>query len=167
MERDSLGEVRVARDALWGARTERAAAVLGVSDRGLFHAPALYCALGEVKAAAAMANHAAGLLPDAIAEAICEAARALSEGELEPELIADLLAGGGSIALHVNVSEVIANAANERLGSVRGAYAPVDPSRHVNASQSTADVCHTAARIAVLRETTALGEVLERLAAGL
>lgn len=167
MERDALGELRVAEDALWGAHTERAGAVLGVSDRGLFHAPALYCALGEVKQAAAIANLEAGVLTPEIAGAIGAAARELAQGVFEPDLIADLVAGGGSIALHMNVAEVIANAANERLGSLRGAYAPVEVKRHVNASQSTADVCHTAARIAVLRETTALGAVLARLVSSL
>jgi len=58
----------------------------------------------------------------------------------------DMLAGGGSIAVNMNLNEVIANLASEYLGGARGTYQPVHPKLHVNASQSTADVCHTAVR---------------------
>ncbi len=75
-------------------------------------------------------------------------------------LAADLLGGGGSIGVHMNVNEVVANLASEHLGGRRGEYAPVHPFRHVNASQSTADVCHTALRVAVLNQWKGLRRAL-------
>jgi aspartate ammonia-lyase len=66
-----------------------------------------------------------------------------------PHFPVDLLGGGGSIGINMNVNEVLANLASERLGGARGGYDPVHPRRDVNASQSTADVCHSAARLAV------------------
>jgi aspartate ammonia-lyase len=71
-----------------------------------------------------------------------------------------VLGGGGGIAVNMNVNEVIANIANEALGGARGVYSPVDPKLHVNASQSTADVCHTAARIAIIKRWQHLYGVL-------
>jgi aspartate ammonia-lyase len=97
-----------------------------------------------VKRAAAAANRDAGVLDDRRAAAIDRAASALLEHRRH--LVVDLLGGGGSIGINMNVNEVLANLASEALGGKRGSYEPVHPLRHVNASQSTADVCHTAAR---------------------
>jgi aspartate ammonia-lyase len=64
----------------------------------------------------------------------------------------------------MNVAEVIANVASEALGGRRGEYVPIHPKRHVNASQSTADVCHTALRLALLERSAVLLAALEALA---
>ncbi|MBX3286690.1 MAG: aspartate ammonia-lyase, partial [Actinobacteria bacterium] len=88
-------------------------------------------------------------------------------GALSASLVADPLAGGGAIAVHANVNEVLANVANRALGRPLGAYAPVHPAGSVGASQSTADVVHTAARLAVLDEADQLDAAVARLAAAL
>ena len=79
----------------------------------------------------------------------------------------DLLGGGGSIGINMNVNEVLANLASEALGGTRGSYEPVHPLRHVNASQSTADVCHTAARLAVAASAPATLRALDACVATL
>ncbi len=85
----------------------------------------------------------------------------LIRGEYLDEFPVDVLGGGGGVAVNMNVNEVIANLANEFLGGARGAYDPIDPKAHVNASQSTADVCHTALRIAIIENWTTLRRVLD------
>lgn len=167
IERDALGEVEIPDHALWGIQTARAVENLSFSGRRLGACRPYVRALGLVKRACARANADAGVLPGDLARAIDAGCAALASGELGDHLIADLLGGGGSIGVHVNVCEVIANVANESLGRRRGEYDPVDPKRHVGASQSTADVCHTALRLAILEEGGGLVAALSTLAASL
>ncbi len=149
-EIDQLGPIQVPAQALYGARTARALATTCFSVRCLGDARELVRGFAAVKAAAARANATAGVFDTRIGDAIEAAAAQLDDDSVRSHLVADPLAGGGSIALHGNVNEVIANLANESLGGRRGTYAPIDPFRHVGASQSTADVCHTAIRLALL-----------------
>ena len=148
-ERDALGPLSLPADALWGIHTARSLANLRFSRRTLGEAPAYLGALARVKRAAARANLRAGVLEPRIAEAIERAALALEDGAHAEHFPVDLLGGGGSIGVHMNLNEVLANLANESLGARRGDYAPVRVLEHVSASQSTADVCHTASRLAV------------------
>jgi len=164
VERDTLGELALPSDALYGIHTARALQNLSVSRRPLGSCAPYARALGVVKGAAAQANAEAGALAPELAQAIHLAAGGLSSGEFDHALVADLLGGGGSIAVHMNVAEVIANVASESLGGRRGQYVPVHPKQHVNASQSTADVCHTALRLAILEQSRILLSTLEALA---
>jgi aspartate ammonia-lyase len=161
-------------DALYGEETARALINLAFSRHRLGEYPAYVAALAAVKRAAAIANRDADVLDVSIAAAIDTASAALPAHR--QHLVVDILGGGGSIGINMNVNEVIANLANEALGGARRSWNPVHPLRHVNASQSTADVCHTAARLAVsdtavrmLRAIDAciatLGERAERVAA--
>ena len=130
-----------------GPHTSRASEVMGVSGRTLGSCPPLLRALGLVKIATARANGETGALDADVATALADAARTIARGQLDAATFpADLLAGGGSIAVHMNVNEVLASLADRALDRP-GA---VDPKVHAGASQSTADVCHTAARLAVL-----------------
>ncbi|HTF35830.1 MAG TPA: lyase family protein [Myxococcota bacterium] len=165
LERDALGELALPADALYGIHTARALRNLSFSLRSLGSCAPYARALGVVKGAAARANADAGVLAPELAHAIDLASRRISSGALADALVADLLGGGGSIAVHMNVAEVIANVASESLGGHRGEYVPVHPKRHVNASQSTADVCHTALRLAILERSVVLRAALEALAA--
>jgi aspartate ammonia-lyase len=165
IERDALGELALPADALYGIHTARALRNLSFSRRSLGSCAPYARALGVVKGAAARANGEAGILAPELARAIEAAASQISSGALDGALVADLLGGGGSIAVHMNVAEVIANLASESLGGRRGEYIPVHPKRHVNASQSTADVCHTALRLAILARSGVLLTALEALAA--
>ncbi len=122
---------------LWGPQTELAREVLSFSGRTLGSLPSLVRSLGSVKIAAARANAAAGVVDPASARSIETAASQLAGGQMNDHLVVDPLGGGGGIGVHQNVNEVIANLAG------------CDPAE-VGASQSTADVCHTAARLAML-----------------
>jgi aspartate ammonia-lyase len=164
-ERDALGELALPADALYGIHTARALRNLSFSGRALGSCAPYVRALGLVKGAAARANADAGVLTPELAHAIDLACSRISSGALAHALVADLLSGGGAIAVHMNVAEVIANVASESLGGRRGQYEPVHPKRHVNASQSTADVCHTAVRLAILERSAVLLGALDELAA--
>ena len=150
VERDALGEVEVPGAGLYGIHTVRAV-TLAASDRRLRHHPAFLHALAAVKHAAARANRDAGVIPAEMGRAIEAACVEIASGKYDEQFPVDLLTGGGGIGINMNVNEVIANLANEALGGVRGTYEPIHPKTHVNASQSTADVCHTATRLAILR----------------
>jgi len=109
-----------------------------VSGRTLGSMPMLVRTLGQVKVATARANRDAGVLDADVARAIEVAAEPLIDGTFDPaEFPGDLLAGGGSIVVHLNINERLARAAGVE-------------DAELAASQSTADVCHTAHRLAVL-----------------
>lgn len=160
VERDTLGSLTLTADALYGIHTARSIENLRFTTRPLGSCPPYVQALGSVKRAAARANGEAGVLSQRLVDAIEVATAPLLAGELLEQFPADLLGGGGSIGVHMNVNEVIANLASEHLGGRRGEYVPVHPFRHVNASQSTADVCHTALRVAVLNQWKGLRRAL-------
>lgn len=160
IERDSLGELEVPARRLYGIRTVRSIRNLSFSGRALGAYPHYVRALAVVKKAAARANRDARAIDDRIANAIEAACDVLIAGEHLDQFPVDVLGGGGGIAVNMNLNEVIANLANESLGGGRGVYDLVDPKVHVNASQSTADVCHSAARIAIIEKWIDLRRVL-------
>ncbi len=149
-EHDSLGDVLVPAGALYGAHTVRALGNFTVSGISLRERPAVIAALGWVKAAAAAANAACGVLDAERAAAIVTAAREVAAGGHDREFPIDIVHGGGGTAVNMNANEVVANRANELLGGARGAYDPVAPNDHVNRSQSTNDVYPTALALATV-----------------
>src|ERR1700735_4357199 len=165
VEKDLLGERAVPADALYGIHTVRAVENLGFSGRNLADHPDYIRALATVKKAAARANREAHAIDARRQDAIERACDALIRGEHLAQFPIDMLAGGGSIAVNLNLNEVIANLASEHLGGTRGTYQPVHPKLHVNASQSTADVCHTAVRMTVLSRWSGLRRVLAKCVA--
>ena len=165
IEKDLLGERAVPADALYGIHTVRAVENLGFSGRTLANYPDYIRALATVKKAAARANRDAHVIDARRQDAIERACDALIRGEHLAQFPIDMLAGGGGIAVNMNVNEVVANLANEHLGAAHGSYLPVHPKRHVNASQSTADVCHTAVRMTVLDRWSGLRRTLRRCVA--
>ena len=128
----------------------RAVENLSFSQSLLRNYPDYIRALAMVKKAAARANRDAHVIDARRLGAIEYACDTLIRGEHLDQFPIDMLGGGGSIAVNMNMNEVIANLASERLGGARGTYKPIHPKLHVNASQSTADVCHSAARMTVL-----------------
>ncbi|WP_130796373.1 class II fumarate hydratase [Streptomyces otsuchiensis] len=157
VERDSMGEVRVPADAKWRAQTQRAVENFPVSGRRLD--PAHIEALARVKAAAAVVNAELGVLDAARAEAIASAAAEVVEGRWDDQFPVDVFQTGSGTSSNMNMNEVLATLATERLGE------PVHPNDHVNASQSSNDVfpssIHIAATAAISRE---LVPALEHLA---
>jgi len=164
IERDLLGELAIPAAALWGIHTARAVRNLSFSGKALGHYADYVRALAIVKRAAAAANRDAGVLSDRVAGAIQAACDALIAGEHLDQFPVDVLGGGGSIAINMNLNEVIAALANRHLGGGRGDRDLVSAKGHANASQSTVDVCHTAARIAALDRWDRLRPTLARCA---
>ncbi len=154
IERDSLGEVPVPADALYGAQTARAVANFPIS--GLRPHPDLIVATAQVKLAAARVNHRAGRLTDEQARAIEQAAQEIIDGQWHEHFVVDPYQAGAGTSHNMNANEVIANRANEILGGRRGEYRPVHPNDHVNLGQSSNDVIPTAGRLALLRATPRL-----------
>ena len=147
-EQDTLGEVRVPAGAYWGAQTQRALENFPVS--GLRAHPALVDAHVLVKLAAARANRDLGKLDVRIAEAIEEACREVLDGKFRDQWVVDVYQAGAGTSFNMNTNEVLANRANERLGSALGTYKPIHPNDHVNMSQSTNDTFPTAMYVAAL-----------------
>ena len=163
VERDTLGEVRVPADALWGAQTQRAVENFPIS--GLHAFPAFIRATVRVKKASAMANAQAGRLPAELCEAIVSACNAIIVGQHHDQFVVDVFQAGAGTSHNMNANEVIANLAEEHLGGKRGGYEKVNPNDHVNMAQSTNDVTPTAIRLALLELTVPLCDELEKLAA--
>jgi fumarate hydratase class II len=140
IENDSLGEVRVAAAALWGAQTQRA---LDGFRIGRARMPAgLVRAIGLVKWAAAETNGELGELPAPLAEAIAAAALEVADGRHDGHFPLGVMQTGSATSTHMNVNEVVARLATERLGQ------RVHPNDHVNRGQSSNDVIPTAIHLA-------------------
>ncbi|WP_242343919.1 aspartate ammonia-lyase [Anaeromyxobacter terrae] len=161
IEKDTLGEVPVPADALYGAQTARAVQNFPIS--GLRPHPAFVDATVRVKLAAARVNARLGLLPRAKARAIEAAAREVLAGQHRAEFVVDVYQAGAGTSHHMNVNEVLANRATELLGGRRGAPL-VSPNDDVNMAQSTNDVVPTAIRLAALDLAPAVIEALAGLA---
>lgn len=147
-EHDSLGEVEVPADALYGAQTARAVVNFPLSGWRL--PPGFLSALARIKAAFARANEAAGLLPAELADAVAGAADAIASGEHLDQFPIDVFQTGSGTSTNMNMNEVIAHRANRELGGDPGAHTPVHPNDHVNMGQSSNDVIPAAMRIAAL-----------------
>ncbi|HIG73158.1 MAG TPA: class II fumarate hydratase [Bacteroidetes bacterium] len=164
-ETDSLGEVHVPADALYGAQTQRAVDNFPIS--GVRFPRRFIEALGTVKRAAALANQSLGLLESDKAEAIAVAAERVRSGELDGEFPLDIFQTGSGTSTNMNANEVIANAASRAMGADLGSKA-VHPNDDVNMGQSSNDVIpttmHVAARVALHEE---LLPALDALAASL
>jgi len=161
IEKDSMGELQVPEDALWGAQTQRAVNNFPIS--GLTMPRQFIAALGLVKWAAAGANAELGLITSDIAVAIGKAAMAVSEGEYDEHFPIDVFQTGSGTSSNMNANEVISHVATEALG------ANVHPNDHVNMSQSSNDVIptcvHVSAALAIHQQLMPalrhLSEVLE------
>ena len=128
-ERDSLGVRAVPSRALYGIFTERARETFALTGRPPH--PALVSAYALIKKAAARANGALGLLPRSWARAIAWAADQIIAGRVPDTAVLDSLQAGAGTPTNMNVNEVIANLANERLGGRRGRYVPIHPNNHL------------------------------------
>jgi fumarate hydratase, class II len=153
IEKDSLGDVQVPAQALYGAQTQRAYENFQISN--LRFSRRFIEALGIVKQAAAKANHALGLLDAGKADAIAAAAQRMIDGELDEHFVLDIFQTGSGTSTNMNANEVLANVAAESLGGQIGSKL-VHPNDDVNMSQSSNDVIptamHVAARLAIERE---------------
>ncbi len=164
VEQDSLGSISLESDCLYGIQTARSLVNLTFSDSKLKDYPEVILALSVVKQACARANAQTGTIPSDIGDLLENACRLLASGNYNEHFPVDMLHGGGYIAFNQNINEVLANLANQSQGHAPGSNSPVSPKKHANASQSTADVCHTAVRIAIFRRASDLLAQLESAA---
>lgn len=156
IEKDSMGELQVPKDALWGAQTQRAVENFPIS--GLVMPRQFIAALGLVKWAAAGANAELGLMKNNIALAIQEAALAVSAGSHDEHFPIDVFQTGSGTSSNMNANEVISHLATTALG------AEVHPNDHVNMSQSSNDVIPTCVHVsAAMAMQTQLFPALEHL----
>jgi len=141
IEHDTMGEVQVPLDALYGAQTQRAVENFPISGSVL--EPAQISALARIKKSAALANAQLGVLDGDIAEAIAGAADEVITGLYDDQFPIDVYQTGSGTSSNMNMNEVLATLATRSLGR------PVHPNDHVNASQSSNDVFPTSVHLAV------------------
>lgn len=165
LEKDAIGEVAVPSGAYYGSFTARALEN--------FNAPkpdgvrTLYSAYAKVKLASCRANLRCGILEKKKADAIGQACNEIIDGKFGSSLPLTYYQAGAGTPFNMNVNEVIANRANELLGSPLGSYSPVHPNNDVNMCQSSNDVTPTAIRVALLELFPALEAEAKRAIATL
>ena len=165
-ETDSIGPIEVPADAYWGAQTQRSLENFPFPPRermpiGLVYAQAI------VKQAAARINRKHGL-DDSIVDAIEDAASAIVAGDYDEQFPLTIWQTGSGTQTNMNVNEVIAGIANEKLSGTRGGKDPVHPNDHVNKAQSSNDSFPTALHVAaVLATRDRLAPALDTLIASL
>jgi len=164
IEKDSLGELQVPADALYGAQTQRAVENFPIS--GLRPWRAFIWSMATVKHAAAEVNRDLDLLDGERANAIAEAAQDVIAGKWDEHFVVDPFQAGAGTSHNMNVNEVIANRATLVLGGHLGEYL-VHPNDHVNMAQSTNDTIPTAIRLGCLWRLDELLTVLDELATAL
>ena len=147
IERDSMGEMEVPADALYGASTMRA--VLNFPISGLGFPRPFIRALGLIKQSAAKTNMSLGLLEERTGNAIVAAAQEVIDGALDQHFVLDIFQTGSGTSTNTNANEVIANRASQILGGDLGSKL-VHPNDHVNMGQSSNDVIPTSIHLAAL-----------------
>jgi len=143
-ERDSMGELQVPADALYGAQTQRAVNNFPIS--GIPMPRGFIRALGLVKIACATANEKLGLLDKKFADVIRSAANDVAQGKYDQHFPIDVFQTGSGTSTNMNANEVISYLATELLGE------PVHPNDHINMSQSSNDVIPTTIHVSACLE---------------
>ena len=146
IEKDSMGEIKVPKDALYGAQTQRAHDNFPVS--GIKFSREFIEALGYVKKSAAAVNAELGLLDKGVAEAIQAAAQEVIEDVHDKEFVIDIFQTGSGTSTNMNANEVIAHRANELKNNVD---VNIHPNDHINYGQSSNDVIPTTIRVAAVK----------------
>ncbi len=166
IEKDSMGEMPVPAEALYGASTARAVANFPIANRPL--PPAVIHAFGHLKAACAQANLDLGKLDKKLAEVIIAASDEVAQGKHDAHFPVDVYQTGSGTSTNMNANEVIANLATSRLRLSDPDAPKVHPNDHVNMGQSSNDTFPTAMHIAgALAFKNQLGPALDRLLTGL
>jgi len=166
IEYDTLGEVSVPEDKLWGAQTQRSLQNFKIGGHRM--PKEVIYALAIAKKAAALANAELGVLPEDKARLIAEVCDEILSGALDEHFPLVVWQTGSGTQTNMNLNEVIANRANQKLGQPLGAKKPIHPNDDVNKSQSSNDVFPTAMHIAAyLAVRDRLLSALDKLAAAL
>lgn len=147
IEKDTMGEVRVPKDAYWGAQTQRAIENFRISH---YRMPIeIIKAIAIIKYASAEANRELGLLDSNFSEYIKIASEEIIYSDDDKNFPVDVFQTGSGTSTNMNVNEVISTRANELLTGVKNTTHPIHPNDHVNKGQSSNDVIPSAIRIAV------------------
>jgi fumarate hydratase, class II len=146
IETDSMGDMEVPDDALFGAQTRRAELNFPVSGWPI--PVGVVRALGWIKGAAAVVNYELGSLDPELASLIEQAAREVADGRHDDQFVVDLFQTGSGTSSNMNANEVIANRAIQLAEGDIGSRHPVHPNDHVNLGQSSNDVIPTAIQVA-------------------
>jgi aspartate ammonia-lyase len=162
-ERDSLGELEIPDDALYGIQTKRAVSNFPVS--GIMERKEFINAYVLIKTAAALVNMRLGVLNKKKGDAIVAAADEILSGQHYDQFVVDVFQAGAGTSFNMNVNEVLANRALEILGKERGDYEYLSPNDHVNRAQSTNDTFPSASHIAVVMVSGDLVNAVEELVA--
>jgi len=150
IEFDSMGQVKVPSNRLWGAQTQRSLIHFSIgNDRMPIE---IYHAYGYVKKAAALVNERLGRLPKDKAKLIVKSAEEVIVGKLDENFPLYVWQTGSGTQSNMNVNEVISNRAIQMAGGTIGSQEPVHPNDHVNMSQSSNDTFPTAMHIAAVKE---------------
>ncbi|MFZ0030184.1 MAG: class II fumarate hydratase [Pseudolabrys sp.] len=150
IESDAFGPLEIAADRLWGAQTQRSLHNFRIGTERM--PIEIVHALGVIKRAAAEVNRQLGPLDRKRAAAIAGIAQDIADGKLDEHFPLSVWQTGSGTQTNMNVNEVIANAANLKLGGTLGAKSPVHPNDHVNMSQSSNDSIPSAMHIAAAME---------------
>ncbi|MUK88001.1 aspartate ammonia-lyase [Ornithinibacillus sp. L9] len=146
-EKDTLGTIKVPKDAYYGAQTQRAIENFQISNKRFPRS--IIRAQGLIKASAAATNMDLEILPPTIGKAIIQAAEEVVNGKWDDQFVLDVYQAGAGTSQNMNVNEVIANRATE-LMDPRSGVERIHPNDHVNKNQSTNDTFHAAMQIAAI-----------------
>ena len=149
-ESDAFGALDISSDKLWGAQTQRSLQNFRIGGERM--PLPLIRALGLIKRAAVEVNRDLGSIDAKLADAIAAIAQDIAGGKYDAEFPLVVWQTGSGTQTNMNVNEVIANAANVKLGGKLGTKSPVHPNDHVNMSQSSNDSVPTAMHIAAALE---------------
>ena len=154
-ESDSMGEFQVPIGAKFGPSTARATENFPIS--ALRFSRVFIRSLGEIKKACAVVNKKNNLLDDKLAKAIVDSAQEIIDGKYDKDFVVDIFQTGSGTSTNMNINEVIANLASEKINK------DVHPNDHVNMSQSSNDVIPTATNLASLLSIKEDGGLLNYL----
>ncbi|MGH1470804.1 MAG: class II fumarate hydratase [Cellvibrionaceae bacterium] len=145
LEKDSLGEIPVNNEALWGAQTQRSIENFRIGRQRF--SQEFILAYAQIKKASALANEQLGKLQTSHAKLIVAACDEIIAGEHDKQFPLVVWQTGSGTQTNMNLNEVIANRANEIDGKLRGSMSPIHPNDHVNLSQSSNDSFPTAMHV--------------------
>jgi fumarate hydratase class II len=160
IEKDSLGEVQVPKNALYGAQTQRAVHNFPVSNLKPY--PAFIWSMAAIKTAAAQVHEKLNLLDNKQSAAITQAGKEIMAGQWQEFFVVDPFQAGAGTSHNMNTNEVMANRATVILGGSPGSY-QIHPNDHVNMSQSTNDTIPTAIRLGCLWRLEELVSTIDSL----
>lgn len=160
-ESDSIGSKVLPADVYYGVQSLRAMENFSITGTRMI-SPMIE-SLALLKKACAIANKDAGVLEEKVANAIISACDDIRAGKFHDQFIVDPIQGGAGTSMNMNMNEVVANVAIEKLGGRLGDYSIVHPNDHVNQGQSTNDIVPTAGKMTVVALLQPLLESLKKL----